>query len=555
MKIRRTVYSIAAALFLFGFTCTVLAQPDPPSRVARLNLIEGSISYLPSGGDKNNWVAAVLNRPMTIGDRLWADQNSRAELHIGSTAIRLADSTGISFLNLDDSTVQIRVSEGSMIVKLRRLDPGNSFEIDAPNVAFVISRPGYYRIDSHPDDNATVITVRQGAGEAVGGGRSFQIISDQQVTLRGTDSLDYDLQDADALPPSEFDNWAMKRDAREDRIASARYVSPEMTGYEDLDQYGAWSVFPDYGPCWVPAGLPVGWAPYRFGHWVWIAPWGWTWVDDMPWGFAPFHYGRWAYVRASWVWVPGPVVVRPVYAPALVAWVGGNGFSFSAAIGGGGIGWFPLGPREVFIPTYRVSEGYVTNINITNTVVNRTTIVNLYNNRNVADISYVNQRMPGAVTVVSRETFVNARPVGRNVIGVPASVANSAPVLHDIPAAPERASVYGAGSRNVPHPPVQSMNRSVLAKQTPPSEPNHFERPQNTISDRPPNRPPNASANEAAPPRTSAQANPPQQQPHPLVRTAPPVRQPTPSERADMQSKQRAWEKAHPRNGQNQKGQ
>ena len=249
---------MTAALLICGFAHIALAQPDPPSRVARLNLIEGSVSYLPSGGDQNDWVAAALNRPLTIGDRLWADENSRAELHIGSTAMRLDRNTGISFLNLDDTTVQIRLSEGSMIVKLRGLDAGNSFEVDTPNVAFVLSQPGYYRIDSHPDNNVTVITVRQGVGEATGGGRSFQVISDQQVTLTGTDSLNYDLQDADSFPTSDFDAWAMKRDAREDHIASLRYVSPEMTGYEDLDYYGSWRVFPEYGNCWVPAGLRGG---------------------------------------------------------------------------------------------------------------------------------------------------------------------------------------------------------------------------------------------------------------------------------------------------------
>ncbi len=551
-KICNIGFALIVVLLLCGLTHTVLAQPDPPSRVARLNLIEGSVSYLPAGGDQNDWVAAVPNRPLTIGDQLWADQNSRAELHIGSTAMRLDSDTGISFLNLDDLTVQIRVSEGSMIVRLRRLDPGNSFEVDTSNAAFVISQPGYYRIDSRPDSNATVITVRQGAGDATGGGRSFQIISDQQVTLTGTDSLTYDLQDADSFPTSDFDNWAMKRDAREDHILATRYVSPDMTGYEDLDYYGSWQVFPDYGNCWVPAGVPVGWAPYRFGHWVWITPWGWTWVDDAPWGFAPFHYGRWAYIRTSWVWVPGPVVVRPVYAPALVAWVGGSGFSFSVALGaGGGIGWFPLGPREVFVPTYRVSERYVTEVNVTNTIVGRTTIVNLYNNRNVTSITYVNRRAPGAVTVVSRETFVNARPVGRNIISMRSNEVAAAPILHNAPAAPARVSVYGAGNRNAPHPPAQLMNRPVVAMHTPPPEPNHFERQENMPADRPPNRPPNQGINRAASP-PGQQVSPSQRPQHPLVRPAPPVRPPTTRERSDMQAKQRTWENAHPRNRQNQ---
>lgn len=582
-RIQKIAYAVTAALLLCGLTHAAFAQPDPPSRVARLNLIEGNISCLPSGGDDNDWVAAVPNRPLTIGDRLWADQNSRAELHIGSSALRLDSNTGISFLNLDDSIVQIRVSDGSMVLRLRRLDPGETFEVDTSNVAFVISRPGYYRIDSRHDSDSTVITVRQGAGEATGGGRSFQIISDQQVTLRGTDSLSYDLQDADSFPTSEFDNWAMKRDAREDHIASAKYVPPDMTGYEDLDSYGSWRPFPEYGYCWVPAGLPAGWAPYRFGHWVWIAPWGWTWVDDAPWGFAPFHYGRWAYAGTAWVWIPGPIAVRPVYAPALVAWVGGSGFNLSLSLGPrGGVGWFPLGPREVYVPTYRVSERYVTNINVTNTVVNRTTIVNVYNNRSVSNVAYVNQRAPGAVTVVSHETFVNARPVGRNVVNVPARVMAAAPVSHEIPATPERASVYGAGNHNAPHPPVQSMNRTVVARQAPPPAPNHFERPQsmerpqnaqppqnvqrpqnvqppqnaqppqNRVPDRPPNRASNAQPNQSAPAQPSARPNPAQQQPRPLARTAPPVRPPTASEKTDMQNKQRAWQNAHPRKNEDQ---
>jgi hypothetical protein len=242
-----------------------------------------------------------------------------------------------------------------------------------------------------------------------------------------------------------------------------------------------------------------------------------------------------------------------VYAPALVAWVGGSGFSFSVSLGRGGVGWFPLGPREVYAPTYRVSERYVTNINITNAVVNRTTIVNVYNNRNVANIVYVHQRTPGAVTVVSHETFVNARPVGRNFVDVPSRVVTAAPIVRDIPAAPERASVYGAGNHNAPHPTGQSINRTVLARQAPPSAPNHFERPQsieqpqNRIPDRPPNRWQVARPNESSPSRSNARPSQSQDQ-RPLARTAPPIRPPTASERADMQNKERAWENSRQRN-------
>jgi hypothetical protein len=539
----------AAVLALWG-TGMAQAQVDPPDRVARLNFVQGSISYLPAGGADNDWVAAVPNRPLTTGDRLWADSDSRGELHIGSTAIRLDSNTGISFLNLTDTTMQIRLAEGSMIVKLRRLDQGNSFEVDTPNLAFSLVRPGNYRVDARPDGAITVITVQRGEGEVIGGGRSFQVISDQQVTLTGTDTLDYDLKDADAQPASDFDQWAMSRDAREDHVNSTRYVSPEMTGYEDLDTYGSWQVEPGYGNVWVPAGVPGGWAPYRFGHWVWIEPWGWTWVEDEPWGFAPFHYGRWAFASSVWFWVPGPVVVRPVYAPALVAWVGG------VHIGVGvGVGWFPLGPHEVFVPAYRVSERYVTNMNVTNTIVERTTVVNVYRNQNIENITYVNRRAPNAVTVVSHETFVNARPVGRNIVNVASRELESARVSREIVERPERASIYGAGVHNAPHPPVQMMNRPVVARQVPPPAPSHFERMQNAPSYRPPNRTGNQSnqpASEAGRMVPNAEAGKPRQSDSALARPAPPVRPPTQREQADVQAKQKVWQNAHPRGSGNQ---
>ena len=127
----------------------------------------------------------------------------------------------------------------------------------------------------------------------------------------------------------------------------------------------------DYGNVWVPTRVEAGWAPYRDGHWAWVEPWGWTWVDDAPWGFAVSHYGRWANMRGTWGWVPGPVRSRAYYAPALVAFVGGSNFQLSISSGNvGGIAWFPLGPREVYRPSYAVSRHYFENVNVSNTVIN-----------------------------------------------------------------------------------------------------------------------------------------------------------------------------------------
>ena len=108
----------------------------------------------------------------------------------------------------------------------------------------------------------------------------------------------------------------------------------------------------------------MDWAPYQYGRWVWVSPWGWTWIDDAPWGYAPFHYGRWAHVRNRWCWVPGPRHVRAVYAPALVGWVGSRRRVGSI----GSVSWFPLGPREVYVPAHRYSRHYVERVNVSNTV-------------------------------------------------------------------------------------------------------------------------------------------------------------------------------------------
>ena len=448
-------------------------QQDPPGRVGRLDYSHGSVSFRPAGED--DWVGAVPNRPMVTGDDLWADENSRAEVHIGSTALRLGSRTGITFLTLDDNTTQIRLAQGSLILRVRHLDDDDSYEVDTPNIAFTLLQPGEYRVDVSQDGSQTVTTVWHGRGRVTGGGYSYTVIADQSATFTGDQNhIDYDLAQ---IPRSDdLDNWAFDRDGSEDRSDSANYVSREMTGYEDLDEYGSWSYVAGYGPCWRPRGIVADWAPYRYGHWAYVGPWGWTWVEDEPWGFAPFHYGRWAFVSGGWFWVPGPVVVRPVWAPALVAFVGGSHFSV-----GVGVGWFPLAPGEVYVPGYHVSRAYVNNVNITNTTVNVTKVTNVYNtvvinkNTTINNVTYVNQHVNNGVTVVSHDTFVNARPVSQNVMRVDAREVQAAPVSRVAAAEPIRTSVVGAGRPVNVRPPTAVVSRPVVAVRTPPAPPRPIE--------------------------------------------------------------------------------
>jgi hypothetical protein len=467
-----------------------MAAADPPARVARLANIGGAVSFSPAGEDE--WVYATPNRPLITGDRVWADAGARAELQIGSLAVRLGSQTSVTILNLDDRVAQFQLAQGAINVHVRRLDPGQTIEIDTPLLAFSLRRPGDYRIDVDPTSAATTVAVRTGEGEVYGEGAAYVISARQWYRFADSSLRDYEY---DALPPPDaFDNWARDRDRREDNPVAARYVSPDVIGYSDLDDYGTWSVVEGYGNVWVPTSVASDWAPYHHGHWTWIEPWGWTWVDDAPWGFAPFHYGRWAYARQRWCWVPGPVRARPVYAPALVAFVGGNNFQISVGTGGPsrGVAWFPLAPGEVYRPAYRVSRNYFTNVNVSNTNVSNTYVTNVYNRPDAPNTVYRNREQRGGITAVPAAAFVQSRPVAQSAVPVSRELAAAAPVTPIASFAPVRASVIGggaapgaragaggggaaaAGPGTVSRPPTATIQRPVIARVAPPPPPAPF---------------------------------------------------------------------------------
>jgi uncharacterized protein DUF6600/FecR-like protein len=455
---------------------------DPPSRVARLADAEGSVSFQPGGTE--DWIAAPLNRPLTTGDKLWSDRDGRAELQLDGSFLRLSSNSAVSFLNLADDITQVQLSAGTLLVRVRQLADNETYEIDTPNLAFSILRPGVYRLSVDESGNSTVVRVRSGQGEVTGGGAAYTVRANETDVFSGTDQLTEDTQPGG--PEDAFDAWSASRDGRGDRSVSARYVSPDVIGYQDLDDQGSWSQTPEDGYVWFPRQVEAGWAPYHYGHWAYIAPWGYTWVDDASWGFAPFHYGRWISFNGAWGWVPcprrleGAVYVRPVYAPALVAWVGV----------GAGVAWFALGPREVYVPSYPVSRGYVRNINVSNTTVNTTVINNVYNTTiinnktvNVTNVTYVNRGVPGAVAATTSQAFTSAQPVSRNSVPVdPHAIATGAVRTLAPAAVPTKQAVLGSRREGSVQPPAAVQTRAVVARRAPPPPPPVFERRQAAIA-------------------------------------------------------------------------
>jgi hypothetical protein len=466
------MFKVALALMALPMLSAAWADDaDPSSRVARLGYVQGQVSIQPAGVD--DWAAADLNRPIATGDKLWADADSRAELSIGSAFVRLSSGTAFSFLNLDDHIAQMQVTAGTVSIHVRSMS--DQLELDTPNVAVALLGPGDYRLDVNDAGDATDVQVTNGTAEVTGGGQDFAVHPQQAATFSGTAQVTENL--ASLGPPDAFDTWSYDRDREAQEAQAWDYVPPDTVGAEDLDQYGTWQQTPDEGYVWSPNSVAVGWAPYRFGHWIWVEPWGWTWVDSAPWGFAPFHYGRWATFGGRWCWVPGPRNQPAVYAPALVAWAGGAALGPSAAFGGAaGIGWFPLGPHEVYVPAYPASASYIERINFANTRVGASTVTQVYNHRG-ADIRYLNRYTPGAITAVSATAFTAATPVGRNSVRIGPAELGSVTVSAAAPAVtPETKSVLGGGASGpgIRRPPPVLQNRVVLAKTAPAPAPVPF---------------------------------------------------------------------------------
>lgn len=475
------VPAFTAAVFAFASVASAQdASVDPPDRVARLAYSTGDVEIAPAG--QNDWGSVDVNRPLVTGDRLLSGDDGRAALELGNASLRIDHGSAFNFLELNDTTAQVELSQGALNLRVRDVGNGQTYEVDTPTVAFIATQPGAYRIDIAPDGHGAMVTVFDGSGTVYGANGASRPVSAGQ-SYRFDDSSLANVA-ATVLPsPDDFDRFCEERDNRWQNSVSRRYVSPDVIGYDDLDGYGNWQANSDYGDVWYPTQVYAGWAPYRDGHWVWINPWGWTWVDNAPWGFAPFHYGRWVYVGNRWGWCPGPRMVSPVYAPALVAFVGGSGFSLSINLGGGGpVGWFPLGPRDIYVPPYRASRNYFTNINVTNirnVYVNQTVINNYYGNyaagRPMNEARYVYRGNPSAFTAVPRNVFTGAKPVRTAALHVPAREIAQASVMTTGPRiAPTQASLAIRPPARPIATPARAFDRTVVAKNAPPPRPVPF---------------------------------------------------------------------------------
>lgn len=358
------------AAWLLGLALALMPPPaearddDPPGRVGRIAEASGRVSIWDA--ERGQWSEAVRNRVLTRGDRISTEHEARAELRVGSTVLRLSGGTELELLRLDDERLHAFLHAGSLALRLRSSEIAAETEVFTGEGRFAPGRAGHYRFDRN-DDVTQASTWRGEMRVLMAGG--FEIEAGQSVELvrerRAGPGGGFEIRQRRSLPPEDgFAAWVLGEDRQAERFASSQYVSPEMTGAEELDRHGRWERHPEFGPVWVPISVRAGWAPYRYGRWAWVRPWGWTWIDEAPWGFAVSHYGRWAPWRGGWAWVPGAYVARPVWAPALVTFTGGGpGWSVTVGLGAPPVAWAPLPYPSPYKPWYRHTPVYGQRIN------------------------------------------------------------------------------------------------------------------------------------------------------------------------------------------------
>ena len=475
VTLRFTAWLLAiAALFGAASNPCVAAPGDDPSgsigrTPPRIGLIEGEVSFWRPGAE--DWTPAQVNTPLAPGDELYTGHGGNLELQIGNRAfVRAWGDTQVGIANQEPDFLQIKVTAGHVSLDLRTIDQGRTVELDTPNAAFTIERAGYYRVDVAAD-RTSFITRRAGrATMTPANGQPLAIAASEEVVLEGAPA-----PTVQSYVAPELDTWDRWNYARTDDLLdsiSARYLPAGVYGANDLDHHGNWRVVPQYGAIWVPEAVPAGWAPYSTGRWVSDPFYGWTWVDTAPWGWAPYHYGRWVFVDGFWAWAPGPLVARPLYAPALVAFFGAPGVRVGVSVGAPAVSWVALGWGEPLGPWWG-RPGFVGHPHwagwggprvVNNVVVNRTTVVNV-NTINV----YRNVTVQNAVVAVPQERFGRGAPV-HEVRVAHADVHQLQPMRGRLSVTPAPAS-FAPSSGAAVRPAEAVLSRAVVATRALPARP------------------------------------------------------------------------------------
>ena len=467
---------LAAFLLAVGslatLSCASRAQDaaqNPPARVGRLALIDGTVSY--HTADQNYWQAARRNYPVTTGQAFWTEPNAHAAIDMAGNRIYLDSSTEFDISALDDTTAQFSLPQGAVFLVLRSLDQDRPYEVPMARAAVTLAAAGRYEVIAGDTEHASQVTVFDGSAHVSGNGLDLNVRGGETAVLSGEQTIQ--AQVSAAGPADAFVAWVEAQEQLRRRNAPAGAAA--MTGAAELGAYGRWARAARYGDIWYP-DVAAGWAPYREGYWAWVEPWGWTWIDDEAWGFAPFHYGRWLVIDDRWAWMPGDEAtdepIAAIYAPALVTF-------FTAA---DTCAWLPLGPDEAYVPPYPVSLGYFRGINAAyvsgirtrERITTERTRINQYANQRAitavpTSVMSGSQGVASHARAISAARLADARPsLGTHPVRPTATSAGVSPSAARRFGIASGALAAAHAQRHAPGPPIHAVAPTGTARLTPP---------------------------------------------------------------------------------------
>jgi hypothetical protein len=397
---------------------------------ARIDRVDGSvgIARIEDENTDPDFAEATVNAPVTVGDRIYARDGSRASIALtGHNYVRLEPTASLDVLALDDRRTQLALRSGSALFDVGALEQNDFYEVATPCGAVDFVQPGLYQIGI--DGDRAIISVLSGLAQVVGQEGSGYINKGQVFTLVSTAATE--VVAASLTPtvaggivddyyryryPNTYDGRYVSYDSYLSdpfyydpyrSSVSVRYLNADIPGIYDLDSYGDWSDIDGYGHCWAPR-VSAGWAPFRSGYWDLDNLWGPTWVSNESWGWAPYHYGRWSFISSRWYWVPVEVRSRRSYCPAAVAFIPLSNQ----------IGWVPLAPGEVYVPRYYDSN-FRPRYLASREVINRVSLQQ----------TFINLNAPSAVTVVPVQSL--RRRIDQSVIAQvdPKVIARAKPTI------------------------------------------------------------------------------------------------------------------------------
>jgi hypothetical protein len=289
--------------------------PDVKARVARFTFIRGDVQVRREGSQ--DWEKAVQNLPVVEGDEITTDASGRFEIQFNSyTHVRVAENSYLKIVGLKDGAIALSLPEGTLNARFTKFDKDASFfEIDAPKTTIAVQKAGMYRVDAgkQGDSEVRVTVTNNGEARVYADNTGFMLKDGRTATIKidGQYAGEWEAADASRYA-DEFDAWSLERDVTiAKRLRDSyydKYYDRDVYGAEDLNDYGEWVHTRKYGYVWRPyrnsTSQYADWSPYRYGHWRWIPPFGWTWVNDEPWGWATYHHGRWIYDDRTWYWTP-----------------------------------------------------------------------------------------------------------------------------------------------------------------------------------------------------------------------------------------------------------